>query len=957
MDSLNSFTSNFCHLGTLNCRGLSSENRLLELEEELSSINWDIIGLSEVKRKDESQIQLKSGNLFYFKGSDGFSHRGVGFLVNKNILNNVTDISGVSDRLAKLTLKINERYNLDIIQVYFPTSSHSDDEIEEFYQDLQELLDSSKSHYKMVIGDFNARVGKHLTGDTMVGKFGFGDRNPRGDRLVEFAEKNRMFISNTFFKKRGGRKWTWKHPNGSKSEIDFILTNRIQIIQDTTVLNRFKFYSDHRLVRSRINFNTKFERFKLVRSNLVGNDLDSLFDHKVKYALELSNRFSQLNKDSEDQNIDHCSVSINEKNTRIQQTILSAVKAVVTTKSKKVSKLSKETKDLMKKKREFIISNPIEEAKFRELNKLVRKKVTDDVRKYNTNLIKVTIENNKSMKKAKRTVSVGNHIISSIKRQDGSITSNKVEIVEVFKDFFQELYSSDRINQVNMITPQEEVAIVTVAEVLRAIKFMKKGKCPGEDNITIEMIKLGGLDLIRELAELFTQCLHSNKIPEAWNNANIILIFKKGDKREVKNYRPISLLSVLYKIFTKIILMRIQNKLEEGEGKEQAGFRSGYSTMDHIQVLNEIIARSNEYTRPLYVAFIDFEKAFDSISTESVLTALENQGVGKSYIETLRFIYYNATSSIKLHSTSDKFRIEKGVRQGDSISPKLFSAVLQEIFKTLKWNEVGIKTNGGFLSHLRFADDIVLFASSAQELQTRIEELCEASLKVGLKMNLSKTKVMSNKYVSKETININQVSLEHVDSYVYLGQLINTDDTMFEEVKRRTKLAWSAFGRLNYVFKGKLPICLKRKVFNQCVLPVLTYGCETWSLNVRSIQKLRVAQRGMERCMLGITRRDRKRNEWVREQTKVRDVIDVVMRLKWKWAGHIARRTDGRWTRSILDWIPEDGYRPKGRPFGRWGDVISKFSGAKWILKAQNRTHWKSEEETFVQQWTANGCI
>ena len=107
--------------------------------------------------------------------------------------------------------------------------------------------------------------------------------------------------------------------------------------------------------------------------------------------------------------------------------------------------------------------------------------------------------------------------------------------------------------------------------------------------------------------------------------------------------------------------------------------------------------------------------------------------------------------------------------------------------------------------------------------------------------------------------------------------------------------------------------------------------------------------------MLGITRRDRKRNEWVREQTGVRDVIDVVMRLKWKWAGHIARRTDGRWTRSILDWTPEDGYRPKGRPFGRWRDDVRKFGGVRWILKAQDRTQWKENEEAFVQQWTGNG--
>jgi len=137
---------------------------------------------------------------------------------------------------------------------------------------------------------------------------------------------------------------------------------------------------------------------------------------------------------------------------------------------------------------------------------------------------------------------------------------------------------------------------------------------------------------------------------------------------------------------------------------------------------------------------------------------------------------------------------------------------------------------------------------------------------------------------------------------------------------------------------------------------VLTYGCETWSLNVKSIQKLRVTQRAMERCMLGITRRDRKRNEWVRSQTKVQDIIEAVMRLKFKWAGHIVRRMDGRWTRVILGWTPEGGKRLRGRPLGRWIDSIRKFGGKDWMVKAQDRKFWKGEEEAFIQQWIVDGC-
>ena len=117
---------------------------------------------------------------------------------------------------------------------------------------------------------------------------------------------------------------------------------------------------------------------------------------------------------------------------------------------------------------------------------------------------------------------------------------------------------------------------------------------------------------------------------------------------------------------------------------------------------------------------------------------------------------------------------------------------------------------------------------------------------------------------------------------------------MMEEINHRVKLAWSALGRSCAILKGSLPLCLKKKIFDQCILPILTYTAETWTLTKRAIRKLQVTQRSMERCMIGITKLDKKRNQWIRNQTKVIDVIDRVKTLKWKWAGHVARRTDDK---------------------------------------------------------------
>ncbi|CAH2231293.1 jg20612 [Pararge aegeria aegeria] len=98
----------------------------------------------------------------------------------------------------------------------------------------------------------------------------------------------------------------------------------------------------------------------------------------------------------------------------------------------------------------------------------------------------------------------------------------------------------------------------------------------------------------------------------------------------------------------------------------------------------------------------------------------------------------------------------------------------------------------------------------------------------------------------------------------------------------RIQLGWAAFGKLRDIFSSKIPSCLKTKVFEQCVLPVMTYGSETWSLTMGLIRRLRVTQRAMERAMLGVSLRDQIRNEEIRRRTRVTDIAQRVAKLKWQ---------------------------------------------------------------------------
>ena len=137
------------------------------------------------------------------------------------------------------------------------------------------------------------------------------------------------------------------------------------------------------------------------------------------------------------------------------------------------------------------------------------------------------------------------------------------------------------------------------------------------------------------------------------------------------------------------------------------------------------------------------------------------------------------------------------------------------------------------------------------------------------------------------------------------------------------------------------PLKKKKKKIDTVILPSMTYGAETWSLTQHLKNKLAVAQRSMERAMLGITIKDKIRNENIRARTKVEDVVWLAEKAKGQWAGHVARMDFNNWARKTTEWTPRDRERTRGRPKRRWRDDIEQKAGSKWMQVAQNRKEWK----------------
>ena len=133
-------------------------------------------------------------------------------------------------------------------------------------------------------------------------------------------------------------------------------------------------------------------------------------------------------------------------------------------------------------------------------------------------------------------------------------------------------------------------------------------------------------------------------------------------------------------------------------------------------------------------------------------------------------------------------------------------------------------------------------------------------------------------------------------------------------------------------------------------MPVMTYGAETLTLTKASAIKLQRTQRAMERAMLGISLRDKVPNIEIRSKTKLADILAQIASMKWKWAGHLARTSDNRWTKTLLQWRPWQDKRSRGRPPTRWTDDIKRVA-TNWIQEAQDCANWSLLGEAYIQQW------
>ena len=390
---------------------------------------------------------------------------------------------------------------------------------------------------------------------------------------------------------------------------------------------------------------------------------------------------------------------------------------------------------------------------------------------------------------------------------------------------------------------------VTSDEIKSAIKQLKNGRSGGPDKFLNEFFIHGNSELLMFLQTLFNKILDLEYFPESWSEGFIVPLHKKGPLDNVNNFRGITLLSTLGKLFTRILNNRLTSWAEDyGVYIEaQAGFRAAMGTADNIFVLHGIINHLLNKGEKLFCAFVDFTKAFDYVVHDIIWFKLIRLGVRGKILNVIRSMYSHVKSKVKVNNDiSTGFECQLGVRQGECLSPFLFAMYVNDIEQEfqLKGSE-GIDMGMFKLFMVLYADDIVIFASSAQELQSELNILSEYCNRNRLKVNTAKTKIMifrGGGILPRDLkFYYNGIELAIVSSFSYLGIVFSTGGSFSECHKTLAGQALKAIFKLNrylYNFTNITPRH-KLELFDKLVTPILNYGSEVWGF-AKAIQVERI---------------------------------------------------------------------------------------------------------------------
>lgn len=566
---------------------------------------------------------------------------------------------------------------------------------------------------------------------------------------------------------------------------------------------------------------------------------------------------------------------------------------------------------------------------------------------------KIKILSNKRSKKS-----------TAVRDKAGKVISDPSAQLKRWKEHFSELLNPPAVevdlSDLDDLDPNpsfpylgEDDGPPTATEIEAALKKLKNFKSPGVDGISNEQLKYGAAGLTDYLVALFSKVWSAESIPDDWSKGIIITVPKKGDSSHCSNNRGITLRSTASKLFQIIILQRLQNGLEDLLRENQCGFRKNRSCIDQIYSLRCIIHNCIDYNIPLYINFVDFKAAFDSINRDFIWRAFGHYGLPQKYIRVFQAFFSSTISAVRHNGEiSDWFSVKSGTGQGDIQGPPVFNvcinlaAQLAESCKALTKGVVLQKAaspdqDDVVVLDTDYADDMAVLDNSKEGLQETTDLLCMFSAYAGLKVNAGKTKSMA---VAKNTsqqpfteqcsldITVDTLPVEQVSHFQYLGVKIGSDGTIDRELSARIQKASGAFNQLSSIWKNRNILNnTKIRIYKAAVMTILLYGCEVWNTTKAQMKRFEVFHQRCLRRILRIKWFNRVSNVEILNRARINSIETYIAAMRLRWYGHVVRMPDERLPKYLINWTPKHGKRSRGRPRQSWincvRDDAASFTG------------------------------
>ena len=969
--------NNTLTIGHWNVRTMYRGGAAAQIAREMEGYHLDMLGISECRWTGAGRIKMASGQTIIYSGDEEMHEGGVAIMISQQAVKSLMEWTPVTKRI--ITARFYSRYRkMTVIQVYAPHNEREEEEKEQFYQELQETVDGcNKNDIVIVMGDLNAKVGNDNTGyERTMGIHGLGVQNENGEKLCEFCQSNGLVITGTLFPHKDIHKATWTSADGrTRNQIDHLMISgkwRSSVL-DTRVQRGADASSDHYMVKTKIKIRlSTHQKNNKVKPKL---DVERLRDEKIKKTFnETVKRKLRENRDETE--------DVDEKWEQQRKAYVQSAEEVLGFRKGKskpwISEDSWKLIDERKKINAKIESTWSERVKdrfkeaYREKDKEVKRSVRKDKRDWvaeKAERAQNAAENGQQKELysiVKQLAGQNMRQVSAVKSKDGELLKNKEARLARWKEHFEEILNRntpDSPPQDEESTEELDIAVEepTIEEIKTALRTLRNGKAPGADQITAEMLKSDPEQTSQELKQTFDLIWKDEKIPKKWTKGLICKIPKKGNIQDCSNWRGVTLLPLASKVISRILVNRIQAGVDKALRKEQAGFRKGRGTTEQIFILRNILEQANEWNSPVYIHFIDFEKAFDSVHRDSLWIIMKKYGIPQKLIKMVQTMYKDFQCAvIDENETTDFFPVTTGVKQGCCMSGFLFLLVIDWVMRqTVEGARTGIRWNfTSLLEDLDFADDIALLSSTMNHLQIKTEKLKNNAANVGLKLNAKKCKVLKSNNRSDKRLRVDQTDVEEVDRFTYLGANVTTDGGSTADLKKRIALASAAYKRLGKIWQAT-DIGRKTKVslFKSLVLSVLLYGCETWKLTKGEEKKLDVFQTKCLRRIFKIRWQQHVPNKAVLEMANTGNISDAVRRRRWQWIGHVLRKDRSSDCAVALGWTPE-GRRKRGRPKTTWRRMVEgERHSAGWTTwnaarrVASDRPRWRSDVHALCASW------